>query len=130
MTRKRKRRKNYSVLRGLNEVNTQVAKSTNISVVMVIIILIAGLMIGFVWQKVKIVQLVDQIGDLHKQEQVLKERNEKKRVKVLSLLNDSRIIKIAEHDLKMVLIDYEKIYLPDDFRSQEKMINAMFSNEN
>ena len=122
---RRKRITQVSVLRSLNEVNTKVAKGTHISVTMLIIILIAGLMIGFIWQKVKIAQLVDQVEDLRKQEQLLKERNEKKRAKVLNLLNDSRIIKIAEKKLNMVYPPYEIVFLPDDFKSQEEMIRKI-----
>lgn len=124
MTR-RKRKTQVSVLRSLNEVNTKVAKGTHISITMVIIILIAGIMIGFIWQKVKIAQLVDQVEDLRKQEQLLKERNEKKRAEVLNLLNDSRIIKIAEKKLNMVFPPYEIVLLPDDFKSQEEMIRKI-----
>lgn len=127
MTRKRRIKRQISILRSLN---TKVTKRTHISVIMLIILLLAGLMIGFIWQKVKMAQLVAQIEDLRRQEQILKERNEKKRVKVLNLLNNSRIIKIAQQELEMDFPPFEIVALSDDFKSCEKLIkNIMAGNK-
>ena len=125
MSRKKRRTKRVSVIKSLNEVNTSKTKGSHVFAIMVIIVLIAGLMIGFVWQKVKISQLVIEIEELRKQEQTLKERNEKKRAIVLSLLNDSRIIKMAKNDLKMIFPPYEVIQLPDNYISQQKKIDRI-----
>ena len=130
MSRKGRRKNRVSVLKSLNEVNTSKAKSTHIFAIMLIIVLIAGLMIGFVWQKVKISHLVIEIEELRKQEQMLKERNEKKKAIVLSLLNDSRIIKIAKNDLKMIFPPYEVVQLPDNYVSQQKMIDQILAQSN
>ncbi len=108
-----KRKKQFSVIRSLNEVNTTEANGSHVSIIMIVIFIIACLMIGFIWQKVKINQLVAQIDELQKQELVLKERNEKKRAKVLNLSNDSRIIKIAEKKLGMIFPSYEVISTSD-----------------
>ena len=118
MTRN-KRKEQPIVLKSLNEVNTAVAKGSHFSVIMLAILLIAGLMIGFVWQKVKITQIAVEIEDLRRQELNLKERNEKKRAKVLNLLNDSRIIKLAEKRLNMVFPPYEVINLSTNSKLRE-----------
>ena len=47
-----------------------------------------------------------------------------------SLLNDSRIINIAQNDLKMIFPPYEVIQLPDDYISQQKMIDRILEQSN
>jgi len=127
MTRKKRRLKRTSVIKSLNDVNTTVARGTHIFTIMSIIIFIAGLMIGFIWQKVKIAQLVEEIEKLRKEELILRERNEKKRAIVLNLLNDSRILNIAEKELHMINPPFEIVYLPNNFESQMNVVEKLLA---
>lgn len=87
----------------------------------------AGLMIGYIWQKVKINQLAIEIEDLRKQKQILKERNEREKAKVLNLLDDLRIIKIAKQKLNMTFPAFEVLTLPENFKSQQKLIEKILT---
>ena len=68
---------------------------------MVIISLIAVLMIGFVWQKVELNQLVTEIEQLQDQEQELWGIIENQQAEKYKLKNDERIINIATGTIQM-----------------------------
>ena len=82
-------------------------------------------MIGYVWQKVQVGQLVNEISDLKKEVQVLVEQNEKEKAKLLRLSNDSRIIKIAQHKFDMTFPQYEVVKLPDDYNKKKKIVEGI-----
>lgn len=126
---RRKYARHFSVIKSLNEVNTRVNQRTHIPITMLIILFIALLMISLIWQKIKIGQLRAEIEDLKSQEQNLLEQNEKTRIKVLNLMNDSRIIHIAKNNLDMTFPDYEVISLPDNFKKQETLIKKIMAGD-
>ena len=85
-----------------------------------IIILIASISVGFVWQKVQIVKLVTDIDKLEKERQKLEERIGTLNSKVLELSDGDRLVKIGLNELHMAypkteLIEQENIYKDSDF---------------
>jgi len=103
VTRKRKSSNSgLSILKSLNEVNNKAAKRSSFATILIIIIIVAGLMIGSIWQKVRFSQMAAEIEKLQKQEHDLIEHIDMKRAEVYNLLNDSRIVNIATSKLDMV----------------------------
>ena len=68
-------------------------------------------MVGLVWQKVKVTQLVQEIEQLERQLTYYKEMNEKLQGKVLYLSNEERIVNIARNNLHMIYPPYEMVPL-------------------
>jgi cell division protein FtsL len=128
MARHRKK-KRFSVVYSLNEVNTKVNKKSHISVIMLIILLIAFMMIGFVWQKIKFNQLTNELEDLRKQELALLEQREKSKAIVLNLSNDARIIDISKNTLHLTFPEYEVVSIPDDYHSQQKQLASILPDD-
>jgi len=126
---RRRRTNNFSIIRSLNEVNEKVNRGSHISIVLVIVIILATLMIGFIWQKVRFNHLVQEIEDLKKQELTLLRKNEKSRAVLLNLMNDARIIEIAKNNLNMVATKYEVIKQSDDFLKYKKRIDKIFEDD-
>lgn len=122
---RRRRKKNFSVVRSLNEVNSKVDNGSHVSLIMLVLIFIASMMIGFVWQKIQFNQLTDELEDLRKQELALLEQREKSKAVVLNLSNDARIISISKNTLNLVFPDYEVVSIPEDFRRQRKLLSAI-----
>ncbi|MBD3290892.1 hypothetical protein GF337_18940 [candidate division KSB1 bacterium] len=122
---RRRRKKNFSVINSLNEVNSKVDNGSHISLIMLVLILIACMMIGFVWQKIQFNQLTDELEDLRKQELALLEQREKSKAVVLNLSNDARIIGISKNTLNLVFPEYEVVSIPEDFRRQRKLLSTI-----
>lgn len=122
---RRRTKKRFSVVYSLNEVNTKVNKKSHISVIMLIMLVIACMMIGFVWQKIKFNQLTNELEDLRKQELALLEQREKSKAIVLNLSNDARIISISENTLNLTFPEYEVVSIPDDYYSQQKLLSTI-----
>ena len=105
---RRSYRKN-SIVRSLNQVQQELDRPTNGIIVLAIIILIAFIMMGLVWQKVKVTQLVQDIEQLEKQLTYYKEMNEKLQGKVMYLSNEDRIVNLARENLGLTYPPYEMV---------------------
>ncbi len=99
--------RNRSFIRSFNQVQQELDRPTNGLIVLVGIILVAIIMVGLVWQKVKVTQLAQEIEQLEKQLTYLKETNEKLQGKVLHLSREDRIVNIARTNLNMTYPPYE-----------------------
>jgi cell division protein FtsL len=86
---------------------------------LVVIIILALVMVGLVWQKVKVTQLIQEIDQLEKQLVYYKETNEKLQGQVLSLSNETRVVSIAREKLNMVYPPYEFVPIQKDLDSEE-----------
>ncbi len=86
-------------------------RPTNGLIVLVGIIIVALIMVGLVWQKVKVSQLTQEIEQLEKQLIYFKETNEKLQGRVLHLSREDRIVNIARTKLNMTYPPYEMISL-------------------
>lgn len=95
-----------------SEVQKELDKPTNSLIVLVVIIVLAAVMVGLVWQKVKIAQLAEDIVELEKQEQQCRETIEKLKGKVLSLSSENRIVNIARERLDMIYPTIERVSVP------------------
>ncbi len=101
--------RNRSFIRGFDQVQQELNRPTSGLIVLVGIILIALIMVGLVWQKVKVSQLRQEIEQLEKQLTYLKESNEKLQGKVLYLSREDRIVNIAKDKLNMIYPPYEMV---------------------
>ncbi len=126
---RRRTKKRFSVVRSLNDVNTKVNKNSQISLIMLVFIIIACMMIGFVWQKIKFNQLTNELEDLRKQEVALLEQREKSNAIVLNLSNDARIINISKNSLHLTFPEYEVVAIPDGYYAQRKLLAAMLPDD-
>jgi cell division protein FtsL len=80
-------------------------------------------MVGLVWQKVKVSQLVQEIDQLEKQLVYYKETNEKLQGQVLSLSNETRIVSIAREKLDMIFPPYEFMPIQEKIKVDELETN-------
>ena len=126
---RRKRRKKNSVIKSLNQVSEKVNNKSGVSVAMIITILCAGLMISFIWHKIRVNHLIEEIEELKKQELLLIEENEKSRATVLNLMNDSRIIGIAENKLHMIFPQYEVVKEPENSIKHKRVLASIFTED-
>ncbi|UCE04408.1 MAG: cell division protein FtsL [bacterium] len=108
----RKTYRTRSFIRSFNQVQQQLDRPTNGLIALLLIVVIAMTMMGLVWQKVKVTQLVQEIEQLEKQLTYYKEMNEKLQGKVLHLSNEDRIVNIARTKLNMTYPPYEMVSLP------------------
>lgn len=83
------------------------------------IFLIALILVGSVWQKVKVSQLAQEIELLEKYKQELEENIGILKAKVLKLSDGKRVTKIAEDELKMVMPDSELLTLKEIFHESD-----------
>lgn len=116
--RKRVLRKK-SIIVELDEVQKELGKPINGLAVLVMILIIAFLMVGLVWQKVKVTQMAQEIDQLEKQLTYYKETNEKLQGQALSLSNETRIVTIAREKLNMVFPPYEFVPLSENIKLDE-----------
>jgi len=107
---RRKYRKS-SFVKSFNQVQQELDRPTNGLIVLLIILLIAMIMVGLVWQKVRVTQLVQEIEQLEKQLTYYKGMNEKLQGKVLHLSNEDRIVNIARDKLNLNYPPYEMVPL-------------------
>jgi len=108
----RRNRKKYTLITSFTQVQKELDKPTNGLIVLLAIIVFAAVMVGLVWQKVKVSQLAEDIEKLEKQMQYYKETNEKLNGKVLSLSKESRIVNIARERLNMIYPAIERVSVP------------------
>ena len=101
--------RNRSFIRSFNQVQQELDRPTNGLIVLIGIILMALILVGLVWQKVKVTQLAQEIEQLEKQLTYFKETNEKLQGKVLYLSREDRIVNIARTKLKMNYPPYEMV---------------------
>jgi cell division protein FtsL len=101
-----------SFVRSFDQVQQELDRPTNGLIVLLAIVLIAMIMVGVIWQKVKVTQLVQEIEQLEKQLTYYKETNEKLQGKVLHLSREDRIVNIARTKLNMTYPPYEMVSLP------------------
>ena len=111
--------RNRSFIRSFNQVQQKLDRPTNGLIVLVGIILVAMIMVGLIWQKVKVTQLAQEIEQLEKQLTYFKETNEKLQGKVLHLSREDRIVNIARTRLNMTYPPYEIISVPDQAGKNE-----------
>ena len=109
MSKRVYRNRNRSFIRSFNQVQQELDRPTNGLIVLVGIILVALIMVGLVWQKVKVTQLAQEIEQLEKQLTYFKETNEKLQGKVLHLSREDRIVNIARTKLNMTYPPYEMV---------------------
>jgi len=112
MAKKRSYR-HRSFVRSFNQVQHELDRPTNGLIVLSGILLIAMIMMGIVWQKVRVTQLVQEIEKLEKQLTYYKEINEKLQGKVLHLSREDRIVNIARTKLNMTYPPYEMVTVPE-----------------
>jgi len=105
--------RNRSFSRSFNQVQQELDRPTNGLIVLAGIILVALIMVGLVWQKVKVTQLAQEIEQLEKQLTYYKETNEKLQGKVLHLSREDRIVNIARDKLNMTYPPYEMVTVDD-----------------
>ncbi|MBN2008139.1 hypothetical protein JW960_02200 [candidate division KSB1 bacterium] len=116
---------NVRVIKSLTEVNTGGASAGHVPVTMLLLILVAGLMVGAVWQKVKIGTLNSEIDVLKHQMEDLTEVNEKATAQKLNLLSDYRILQYAKTDLRMIFPPYEFVELSEHQKKQLKKLESL-----
>ncbi|NOZ63129.1 MAG: hypothetical protein GXO74_15870 [Calditrichaeota bacterium] len=112
------RRKLYDTFEVVNE-GLQRPSVSLISILL--ILLVAIVLLGFVWQKVAIVKLVTEIDQLEKERQKLEENIGTLNSQALSLSDEDRLVKIGVNDLHMIypkteVIEQENIYQDSDFK--------------
>lgn len=105
--------RNRSFIRSFNQVQQELDRPTNGLIILVGIIMVALIMVGLVWQKVKVTQLAQEIEQLEKQLTYFKEANEKLQGKVLYLSREDRIVNIARTRLNMTYPPYEMVVVSD-----------------
>jgi len=123
----RSKRRNFgrkrSIALSLNEVEKVLGRPKNSMTALVIIIILALILVGLVWQKVKVSQLVQEIDQLEKQLVYYKETNEKLQGQVLSLSNETRIVSIAREKLDMIYPPYEFVPIQEKIKVDELEAN-------
>ncbi|MCI0493817.1 cell division protein FtsL [candidate division KSB1 bacterium] len=112
-----------SIALNLNQVEKELGRPKNSVVALVIIIILALIMVGLVWQKVKVSQLIQEIDQLEKQLVYYKETNEKLQGQVLSLSNETRIVSIAREKLDMIYPPYEFMPIKEKIKVDELETN-------
>jgi len=112
--------RNRSFIRSFNQVQQELDRPTNGLIVLVGIILVAMIMVGLIWQKVKVTQLAQEIEQLEKQLTYFKETNEKLQGKVLHLSREDRIVNIARTRLNMTYPPYEMVTLDGQSKKDVK----------
>lgn len=105
-------------MQSFNQVQQELDRPTNGLIVLLGIILVAMIMVGLVWQKVKVTQLAQEIEQLEKQLTYFKETNEKLQGKVLHLSREDRIVNIARTKLNMTYSLYEMVSLPAQMKDR------------
>ncbi len=105
-------RRHRTLVRSIDQVQQELERPTGRLLVIVGIVVIALIMVGLVWQKVKITQLTQEIEQLEKQLTYYKETNEKLQGRVLHLSREDRIVSIARTKLNMTYPPYEIVRLP------------------
>ncbi|MDZ7331322.1 MAG: cell division protein FtsL [candidate division KSB1 bacterium] len=101
-----------TLVRSIDQVQQELARPTSRWLVLVGILIIALILVGLVWQKVKIAQLIQEIEQLEKQLTYYKETNEKLQGRVLHLSREDRIVSIARTKLNMSYPPYEIVRIP------------------
>lgn len=118
-TKRRKIIRKRSIVLNLNQVEKELGRPKNGITALVVIIILALVMVGLVWQKVKVTQLIQEIDQLEKQLVFYKETNEKLQGQVLSLSNETRVVSIAREKLNMVYPPYEFVPIQEGLDAEE-----------
>ena len=87
--------------------------------ILAVILIIAFLLIGSVWQKVNVTQLAQDISILEKEKKLIEERNEDLKSKVLKFGDRKKVIKIAEERLNMIFPDSELVPLENKYHQSD-----------
>jgi cell division protein FtsL len=115
------------IIKSLTEVNTGGASAGHVPVTMLLLILIAALMVGAVWQKVKIGTMNADIDALKHEINYLKETKEKATARKLNLLSDYRIEQYARTELQLTFPPYDVIDLNADQKKQLKKLEFLLN---
>jgi|GEM_PF-2014434 len=118
-TTRRKSIRKRSVVLNLNRVEKELGRPKNSLTVLGIIIILALILVGLVWQKVEVSQLVQEIDQLERQLVFYKETNEKLQGQVLTLSNETRIVSIAREKLNMVYPPYEFVPMQEKIQADK-----------
>ncbi len=111
--------RNRSLIRSFDQVQQKLDRPTNGLIVLIGIIIVALIMVGLIWQKVKVTQLAQEIEQLEKQLTFFKETNEKLQGKVLYFSREDRIVNIARTKLNMTYPPYEMVTVDGvDYKSR------------
>lgn len=97
---RRKQRNNPRILTSLNDVN-KITKPVHVSFAMVLILVVAILMIGFIYQKIKLNRLVNSMDNIQAEQNELLETVENLKAEKLNLKNMTRIVNIASNSIGM-----------------------------
>ncbi len=103
----------------LSEVNTTMTSPSRVSATMLMLMLIAALMVGAVWQKVQVGTLNSNIYVLKRELEDLKDVNEKATAEKLNLMSDYKLLHRATTELGMIRAPYEFVNL--NIAQQRKM---------
>jgi len=98
---RRRYQKNSTILTSLNEVNNNTSP-VHISVALVVILVIAGMMIGFIYQKIALNRLVISMEEIQTEQSELLETVANLEAEKLNLMNMTRIVNIASNSIGMV----------------------------
>ncbi len=101
-----------ALVRSIDQVQQELERPANRWLAMIGVLIVALIMVGLVWQKVKIAQLTQEIEQLEKQMIYYKEANEKLQGRVLHLSREDRIVSIARSKLNMTYPPYEMVRIP------------------
>lgn len=106
-----------SIGMNLNEVEQELSRPKNSMTALFVIIILALIMVGLVWQKVKVTQLMQEIDQMEKQLTYYKETNQKLQGQVLSLSNEARIVGIARNELDMIYPPFDVLPIREEIES-------------
>jgi cell division protein FtsL len=126
---RKNRYRKKSIVRELDEVQQELGKPSNGMVVLLLILVSAFLMVGLVWEKVKVTQMVQDIDQLEKQLTYLRQSNEKLKGQVLSLSNETRIVTIAREKLGMIFPPFEFVPLSKEMSKVSELADKMASGD-
>jgi cell division protein FtsL len=98
---RRRYQKNSTILTSLNDVNNNTSP-VHISVALVVILVIAGMMIGFIYQKIALNRLVISMVEIQTEQSELLEEVANLEAEKLNLMNMTRIVNIASNSIGMV----------------------------
>ena len=115
------RRRNPTIFKPVVSMNTALQEPSTSLKVMVFIIIFALVLVGLVWQKILILNIVTEIEDLEKQRQSMEEQIGKLNSEILKLSNRNRLMKIGKEKLNMIsqdvnVLEGKVIYQPEDFK--------------
>ncbi len=118
ISRSKKKKKIFDQIK-LDKFNANLHRPRTSARVLVGIVIIALLLIGSVFQKVKIIQLAQEIEGLNRERQLIEEKNAELKTILLKLADGKRLIKVAEDRLEMVFPDTELLPVEEKYKAAD-----------